>query len=138
MKTATLLVIAILVVFAGALTACSGGDSATAQKEIAKQRSGDYTVLLLSDTGQLKQGENTYTLEFRKISDNSLVDVGEVQASTQMPMPGMPNMIGDTTVTPSGTPGRYTVKSSLQMKGSWTGTFTFGTGQRVQFAIKAQ
>lgn len=55
-----------------------------------------------------------------------------------MPMPGMPNMIGDTTVAASGTPGRYTVKSSLQMKGSWTETFTFGTGQRVQFAIKAQ
>lgn len=83
MKTASFAAIAILAVLSGSLAACSGGDSAASQKEISKQRSGDYVVLLLNDTGQLKQGENTYTLEFRIAFDNSLVDVGEVQASTR-------------------------------------------------------
>ena len=42
----------------------------------------------LNETGQLKEGPNNFVLEFRRASDKKLVDVGEVQLNTSMPMPG--------------------------------------------------
>ncbi|HQR37509.1 MAG TPA: FixH family protein [Blastocatellia bacterium] len=134
----TVIAAVVSLIFSIVLAGCSSAGPASTQKEIAKQRSGDYVVTLLNDTGQLKQGENAYTLEFRKASDNSLVDVGPVTATTQMPMPGMSNMVGDTVVTQSGTAGRYNVKTSFGMKGSWTASFTYGDNQKVQLSLKAQ
>lgn len=125
-------------VIALTLAACGGGGDAANLKEIQKQRAGEYVVSLLNDTGQLKEGKNDFVLEVRQASDNQLVDVGTIQTGTSMPMPGMPNMVGEMSVTPSGTKGRYTVSSTLQMKGQWNTTFTFQNGQKVQFALKAQ
>ena len=45
-------------------------------KEIQQQRSGDYVVALLNETGDLKQGPNNLTLEFRRANDNQLADAG--------------------------------------------------------------
>lgn len=107
-------------------------------KMIAQQQVGDYLVMVLSDTGQLKEGPNKFILEFRNGSDKKLIDVGEVQLNSQMPMPGMSDMIGGSSAAPSGTPGRYNVESEFSMRGTWYFTVTFGKGQRVKFALKAQ
>ena len=121
------------------LAACSKSNGSGGElKQIAQQRVGDYVVTLLSDTGQLKQGKNTYALEFRKAADNQLVDVGEVKLSSRMPMPGMSDMTGGASATPSGTPGRYTVESDFEMRGKWNFGATFGNNQRVMFPINVQ
>lgn len=122
------------------LAACgkSGGGDASNLKQISQQRVGDYVVTLLSESGQLKQGKNKYALEFRKAADNQLVDVGEVKLSSRMPMPGMSDMLGGASATPSGTPGRYTVESDFEMRGKWNFGATFGNNQRVMFPINVQ
>jgi len=74
-------------------------------------------ITLLSATGPLKQGRNTYLIEFRS-PEGALVDVGTVRATANMPMPGM--------VMPSGVElrrtvvaGRYEAAAEFGMAGAW-------------------
>jgi hypothetical protein len=119
------------------LVACSSGGGSEL-KQVSQQRVGDYVVSLLSESGQLKQGPNKYVMEFRRASDNQLLDVGEVKVNSQMPMPGMAPMIGGASVTPSGTPGRYNVESNFGMRGKWTFQALFRDGQRAMFQVNVQ
>jgi hypothetical protein len=107
-------------------------------KEIQQQRSGDYVVALLNETGELKQGANSLTLEFRRVSDNQLSDVGNVKVESTMPMPGMGPMLANTKVAPSGTPGRYSINAELSMAGGWKTVVSFSGGQQVQFDLTAK
>jgi Cu(I)/Ag(I) efflux system membrane protein CusA/SilA len=79
---------------------------------------GDVDIALLSPTGALRQGRNSFTLEFRRTGTTSLVDVGTVRASANMPMPGMV-MSGGLQVTPTGVPGRYAATAEFGMAGAW-------------------
>ena len=140
MKAKSILAALAVVVLGLALVACgkSDGGDASNLKQIAQQRAGDHVVLLLSESGQLKQGPNKYVLEFRKAADNALVDVGQVKLGSQMAMPGMAPMIGGASATPSSTPGRYNVESNFEMRGKWSFQATFGNDQRVMFPINVQ
>lgn len=121
------------------LTACGkGGDDTSNLKKIDQQRTGDYVVTALNETGQVKQGPNKFVLEFRKVSDNKLTDVGNVQINSTMPMPGMPPMNAGASATPSGTAGRYNVESDIPMRGKWGFAVNFASGQRAQLAINVQ
>jgi len=134
-------VFSILAILAIAIVsaACGGGGGAASNlKEIQKQNAGDYVVTLLSESGQLKNGNNQFVIEVRNSSDNQLVDVGEIQSASTMPMPGMPNMIGETSVTKTATAGRYNATASFSMAGKWNATLTFANGQKVQLALRAQ
>jgi len=137
MQTKMMLAALVAMVLSVGLVAC-GGNDASNLKQIQQQRSGEYVVALLSETGQLKQGPNTFALEFRKASDNSLADVGAVQLQSIMPMPGMSPMSGGASATPSGTPGRYNVTSDFEMRGKWNFTVIYGGGQRVLIPINVQ
>jgi hypothetical protein len=119
------------------LAGCSGGSTADL-KPIRQQKAGDYTVSILSETGTMKQGATTYTLEFRKTADNQLADVGNVAVSPVMEMAGMSPMIGGAEVTPTDTPGRYTVKGNLTMAGLWKLNIKFGADQNVRFSLSAE
>ncbi len=134
MKTKMILAVVAAMVVSLGLVAC-GGDGASNLKQVGQQRSGEYVVALLSESGQLKQGPNNFVLEFRKASDNSLTDVGNVQLQSIMPMPGMAPMSGGASATPSGTPGRYNVTADFQMAGKWNFTVIYGDGQRVLIPI---
>lgn len=141
MRTKAILTTLAFVMLGLALAACGGkgsGSGGGELKQISQQRVGDYLVTLLAENGQLKQGPNKYVMEFRKASDNQLVDVGEVRLSSRMPMPGMSDMIGGAAATPSGTPGRYDVESNFEMRGKWNFGATFGNNQRVMFPINVQ
>jgi hypothetical protein len=138
MRTNAILATLVGVTLALALAACGGKGGSGELKQIAEQRAGDHVVRLLSESGQLKQGPSKYVLEFRRASDNQVVDVGEVRLSSRMPMPGMSDMIGGASATPSGTPGRYNVESDFQMRGKWNFQATFGNNQRVMFPINVQ
>jgi Cu(I)/Ag(I) efflux system membrane protein CusA/SilA len=81
-------------------------------------RAGDLDVVLLSPTGTLRQGRNAFTIEFRRSGTNTLVDVGSVRASANMPMPGMV-MSSGLRVAAAGVPGRYSATAEFGMAGAW-------------------
>jgi hypothetical protein len=79
--------------------------------------SGDINIVGLSTTGILRNGRNTFTIEFRS-SSGALLDVGTVRVNANMTMPGMV-MPGNVQVRPSGVPGRFTATAEFGMAGSW-------------------
>jgi Cu(I)/Ag(I) efflux system membrane protein CusA/SilA len=81
-------------------------------------RAGDLDIVLLSPTGTLRQGRGGFTLEFRRTGTTTLVDVGTVHASANMPMPGMV-MSGGLEVTRTGVPGRYAATAEFATAGAW-------------------
>ena len=81
-------------------------------------RSGDLEIVLLSPTGALRQGRNTFTIEFRRAGSDTLVDVGTVRASATMSMPGMV-MSGGLQVMATPVPGRYAATAEFGMAGAW-------------------
>jgi hypothetical protein len=76
-------------------------------KPIHTQKTKDVVVKVLNESGQWKQGKNTFVLEFVSAKDNTPVDAGKVTLSTAMSMPGMAPMIAGAKLTPDQTPGRY-------------------------------
>jgi Cu(I)/Ag(I) efflux system membrane protein CusA/SilA len=98
-----------------------GGDNATRQRDstiVQTVRSGDLDINLRAETGALRQGRNTFTIEFRRGNGGPLVDVGTVRASANMSMPGMV-MSGGLQTTPSDVPGRYLATADFGMSGAW-------------------
>jgi len=85
---------------------------------VRSARSGNLDIVLLSPTGVLRQGRNTFTIEFRFADGGGLVDAGSVRASANMPMPGMV-MSSGMQVKPSATPGRYEGTADFGMAGAW-------------------
>jgi Cu(I)/Ag(I) efflux system membrane protein CusA/SilA len=81
-------------------------------------RAGDLDVVVLSESGALRTGRNTFTIEFRRAGTETLVDAGRVHASANMTMPGMA-MSGNLQVMPSGVPGRYKATAEFGMAGAW-------------------
>ena len=81
-------------------------------------RAGGLDIVLLSPTGTLRQGRNTFTIEFRRAGTNTLVDVGVVRASANMTMPGMV-MSSGLQVRPTEVPGRYSATADFGMAGAW-------------------
>jgi Cu(I)/Ag(I) efflux system membrane protein CusA/SilA len=81
-------------------------------------RAGALDVVVLSRSGALRTGRNTFTIEFRRAGTETLVDVGRVRASATMTMPGMV-MSGNLQVMPGGAAGRYTATADFGMAGGW-------------------
>lgn len=76
-------------------------------KPIHTQKTKDVVVTLESESGQWKEGKNSFVLSFTSAKDKQPVDAGKVTLSTSMTMPGMAPMLVGATVTPDKTPGRY-------------------------------
>jgi YtkA-like protein len=101
------------------LLAACGDSGQTAQlKELRRVKAGPLNVVLLAPGDALKQGKGSFVLEFRDAS-GGLVDVGAVMVGASMVMPGMAPMLGECTVMPGVTKGRYEVSSNLGMAGTW-------------------
>jgi len=81
-------------------------------------RAGDLDIVLLSPSGTLRQGRNSFTFEFRRTGTTTLIDAGSVRASANMSMPGMA-MSGGLQVTPTSVPGRYAATAEFGMAGAW-------------------
>ena len=81
-------------------------------------RAGELDVVMLSPSGTLRQGRNAFTIEFRRAGTNTLVDVGNVRATANMPMPGMV-MSSGLQLAPTGVPGRYSATADFGMAGAW-------------------
>jgi hypothetical protein len=116
----------------------TAGCAKTDMQVMKEQKAGDHTVVVCAPGGKLKQGRAVFVIEIRKSADNQPVDVGDLDVSCSMPMPGQPNMVAALTATPAGTPGRYNVTGDFEMKGAWDLTLQFGSGQKVQMPLKVQ
>jgi Cu(I)/Ag(I) efflux system membrane protein CusA/SilA len=122
-RTAVGLVVLGLIVASGWATwhAVRNRDGSAGQSEAAvvrSVRSGDMEVRLLSPTGTLRQGRNTFAFEFRSAQGGGLVDAGVVRASANMPMPGMA-MSSGMQVHPTRVKGRYEATAEFGMAGAW-------------------
>ncbi len=99
-------------------------DETQNMQPIETRKAGDLSVVLLNDAGELKQGQNSFLVQFRD-PQGQPVDVGEVQLGSSMFMPGMAPMSGDSEITPTGRTGTYHVKSSFAMSGAWRFTISW-------------
>jgi len=97
---------------------CGKAEEAAALKEVQRVHAGVLDVVLLSATGALKQGKDSFVLEFRG-ADGQLVDVGTVNVNATMAMAGMAPMFGESAIVPTATKGRYDVRTDLNMAGGW-------------------
>jgi hypothetical protein len=98
---------------------CSRASEPESLKELRRIRSSDLDIVLLSPNEAVRQGKDTFFVEFRSATDGRLVDVGDVRASATMPMAGMAPMVGAADLRATDTPGRYSVTSDLSMAGDW-------------------
>jgi Cu(I)/Ag(I) efflux system membrane protein CusA/SilA len=120
---ATVLLVAVVgTVFVGwrlTRTAATGaGTPAAGARVVQTVPWGDMNIVVLSPTGTLRTGRNTFTIEFRSSSD-TLVAVDAVRVAANMTMPGMV-MSGNVQVQPSGVPGRFTATAEFGMAGAWS------------------
>ena len=99
-------------------------------KEVAAHVVGDVAIVLLNSTGDLKQGQNEFVVQFRDPKGQP-INVGDVQLGSSMSMPSMAPMSGDSEITPTGQTGTYRVKSNFAMSGAWHFTVSW-TGPRGQ------
>ncbi len=65
------------------------GNAEDPSRIVQTVRSDAIDIVLLSPDGILRQGRNTFAIEFRQAGDSKPIDVGSVRASAAMPMPGM-------------------------------------------------
>jgi Cu(I)/Ag(I) efflux system membrane protein CusA/SilA len=120
-KTVLAAAVAVIVVTAAVLVwkrvaAPDASDTAAGGAVIQSVRSADLTIALVSPTGTLRQGRNSFFIEFRR--GDSLVDAGRVSASANMPMPGMV-MSSGLQVEATGVAGRYVATADFGMAGAW-------------------
>ena len=106
----------------------SGGLDVAKLKPIETHKVGDINVVLMNDTGELKQGQNDFVVQFQN-QQGQPVDVGEVQLGSNMSMPSMAPMSGESEITPAGTSGTYRVKSNFRMSGAWHFTINWNGPQ---------
>jgi Cu(I)/Ag(I) efflux system membrane protein CusA/SilA len=92
-------------------------DTSTGQTIIQEVGADNLRISLLSSTGRLKQGRNVYAIEFRTPA-GTLVDVGNVRATANMPMPGMV-MPGGVQLQRTNVAGRYEATAAFGMAGAW-------------------
>jgi hypothetical protein len=83
----------------------------------ATQTVNDLTVKLIAPAGQLQKGDNNVLIEFRD-SGGQLVDVGNVNFTIDMNMPGLV-MHGGGLAQETGTTGQYRAKVKADMAGDW-------------------
>lgn len=107
-------------------------------KQIQQQRSGDYIITLLNDTGVLKQHSDHLRLEFRNSSTKELANVNNVMIQASMVMPGMGPMFGNLSSPKQVAAGQYDLEADFAMAGQWNLVITFDPNARVQFALRVQ
>lgn len=122
--------------------ACSSDRGTNTGRVIKSQPVGNnLTVTLSNEDGQLRHGDEEFTLAFTDASGNP-IDVGAVALNFHMPAMGtMAVMNNPTTFTTTATPGVYRGRAQIEMAGEWQVQMTYegpaGQG-RTSFPITAQ
>ena len=123
-----LMIVAVLGVAISLGSCKSSGLDVSRLKPIETHKVGDINVVLMNDTGELKQGQNDFVVQFQN-QQGQPVEVGEVQLGSNMSMPSMAPMSGDSEITPAGQTGTYRVKSNFAMSGAWHFTINWNGPQ---------
>ncbi len=111
-------VLLMFAVLAIALAGCNSNKVDVSKlKPVTTHKVGDLSVVLMNDTGDFKQGQNEFVVQFQN-QQGQAVDVGDVQLGSSMSMPSMAPMSGDSEITPTGQTGTYRVKSNFAMSGA--------------------
>ncbi len=113
-----LLISALSFLVLGAIGCTSNKVDVQSLKPVTTRSAGDLSIVLLSSTGDLSQGQNDFVVQFRD-RQGQPVDVGQVQLGSSMTMPSMAPMSGASEITPTGQTGAYRVKSNFAMSGAW-------------------
>lgn len=114
-------------------------NTASTGKAIASGKSGDLIATLTNAQGQLKDGDNDFTVEFRNAAGQA-VDVGAITMFIDMPAmpPTMPYMKSTVKLTTTNTPGIYQGTVHLEMGGTWNVHIAYkgGAGEgKMEFPI---
>ena len=118
-------VISVMLALALGSVGCNSNKVDTANlKPVETRMVGNLTIVLMSSTGELKQGQNDFVVQFRD-QQGQPVDVGDVQLGSSMTMPSMAPMSGNSEVTPTDQVGTYRVKSNFAMSGAWHFTISW-------------
>src|SRR5882757_9805341 len=116
---------AIMLSFIFVLTGCKGDKvDISSLKPAATRTAGRLTIVLLNKAGELTQGQNEFVVQFKDDQEQP-VDVGDIQIGSNMSMPGMSPMSGDTEVTQTKQTGIYKVTSNFAMSGAWHFTLSW-------------
>jgi hypothetical protein len=116
---------AIVLTLIFALAGCNGDKvNLSSLKPASTRTSGKLTIVLLNKTGELKQGQNEFVVQF-KDDQGQPADVGNVQLGSSMSMPSMAPMSGDAEITPTGQTGIFKVTSNFAMSGAWHFTLSW-------------
>ena len=81
-------VIVALAVAIGLAGCKSSGPDLSQLKPIERHKVGDVNVVFMNDTGELKQGQNDFVVQFQNLQGQP-VDGGVVQLGSNMSMPAM-------------------------------------------------
>lgn len=111
-----------LAIAALAAVACGTGprgeETAQPGKQITVQKSGDLTIELKNESGELKMGQNRFIVSFSSASGQP-VDVGRVTINSAMTMPGMAPMVAPIELRSTGQSGAYSLTGDFPMSGAW-------------------
>ncbi len=107
-----------ILALAAAAAGCRGAADTANLTVLQRVRSGTLDVVLLSPHDALRRGKDAFIIEFTSASGGTLVDVGNVRATANMPMPGMP-MFASIDVRRTDVAGRYAANGQFEMAGTW-------------------
>ncbi len=110
------------VLIAGGVAALAWSDDL---KAVQTRKAKDVQIRILSESGEWKQGDNAFVLEFTSAATKQPIDAGKVSLSTSMAMPGMAPMLAGATLASDKAPGRYLGKISFPDSGSRQVTVTW-------------
>lgn len=94
-------------------------------KVIQTHKTKEMVITLMSESGQLTKGHNSFVLEFTSSTTKQRLDVGKVAFDTSMAMPGMAPMVAGATITLDKVPGRYLATITFQDTGTRQVTLTW-------------
>ena len=115
---------------------------ASTGKVLGTAKAGEVTATLANPQGQLKDGDNDFTVEFRNAAGQP-VDVGAITMFIDMPAmpPTMPYMKSSVKLVTTNTPGIYQATTNLEMSGTWNVHIAYkgsaGEG-KMEFSIQAK
>ena len=128
-RTAMVAIVVVLAMAAGGWWFISGRGSGTPDTGstwpvVLTQPAGNMTITVRGEGGGLKQGTTRFALEFRDAASGRLKDVGTVQVTASMAMPGMAMTAGGE-VSRLRDAGRYLVAAEFSMSGAWRFTVSW-------------
>jgi hypothetical protein len=107
-------------------------------KPLATADDGEISVAVSAPQGQLRQGRFRYfTLDFRRLSDSTPVNVGTASISATLLGASTPT-VDAFAASPTNTVGHYVVYGTFARDGRWDLSIVFNHGKRIHLPVDVQ